>query len=104
MLCSDHVALQATSQGHGIAQQWQAWTRHYVALSGRPVGDLPRFGFFGLIRGVSRLEFRIFPATRGLSRRTQHCRRTAGARHGVCELALSLSNDLISGMVIVLST
>ena len=32
-------------------------------------------------------EFRIFPATRGHSRRTRHCRKTAGTQHGMCELA-----------------
>ena len=76
--CSDHAALQTTSQGHGRGTVCYA--------SRRPVGDLSSFGFFHLPRGVSRLAFRGFPSTRGLSRRTRHCRRKAGARHGMCEL------------------
>ena len=69
-----------------------AWARHGMceltsAVSRRPVGDVTRFGFFRLPRGVSRLAFRIFPATRGHSRRTRHCRWTAGAQHVMCELA-----------------
>ena len=50
---------------HGICQLTSA-------LSRRPVSDLPRFEFFRLPRGVSRLTVRIFPATNGLSRRTRH--------------------------------
>ena len=46
----------------------------------RPAGDLPVFDFFQLPRGVSRFAVRIFPATRGLSRRTRHCRRKAVAQ------------------------
>jgi hypothetical protein len=57
-----------------------------LAFSRRPAGDLPRFGFYWLPRGVSRLAVRIFPSTRGLSRRKRHCRSTAGARHDMCEL------------------
>ena len=49
--------------------------------------DLPRFGFFRLPRGVSRLAVRIFPDTRELSRRTRHYRRSVGAQYGMCELA-----------------
>jgi hypothetical protein len=53
------------------------WERHDMfelasAVQRRHVGDLPAFGFFRLLRG--------------LSRRTRHCRRMAGARHGMCEL------------------
>ena len=51
------------------------------AVSRRPVGDLLKFGSFGLPRGVSRLAVRSFPLTRGLSLRTRHCQRSAGARH-----------------------
>ena len=36
---------------------------------------------------VLRLAVRIFPATRGLSRRTRHYRRTAGTQRGMRELA-----------------
>jgi hypothetical protein len=68
--CSDHAALKATSQGHGMGMACCVWTN--MAVSRRPVGDPPRFGFFRLWRE--------------LSRRTWHCRRTAGARHGMCEL------------------
>jgi hypothetical protein len=60
-------------------------TASYVS-DRRPVGDLPRFGFFRLQCGVSRLTVRIFLATRGLPRRTRHCRRTAGAQYVMCEL------------------
>ena len=70
---SDHAALQATSHCHGTA-------RHNMC-------DLPRFGLFRRPRGVSRLVVRIFPATSGILRRTRHCPRTAGAQHGMCELA-----------------
>ena len=75
----------STSQGHGRG------TALYVceltsAVFRWPVGDLPRFGFFRIPRGVSRLAVRGFPVTRGLSRRTRHCRRKAGTRHGMCEL------------------
>ena len=43
-----------------------AWARHAMceltsAVSRRPVGDLPNFGFFRLPRGVLRLAFRVFP-------------------------------------------
>jgi hypothetical protein len=34
----------------------------------------------------SRLAVRIFPSTTRTSRRTRHCRRMAGSRHGMCEL------------------
>jgi hypothetical protein len=57
------------------------------AVSQRPVGDLPRFGFCRLPRGVSRLVVWFFPFTRGLSRSGRHYRGTAGAQHGMCELA-----------------
>ena len=66
---------KATAQ-HGRGTAW------YVRIN-----DLPWFGFFRLPRGVSRLRVWIFPATRGLSRRTRHCWRTVGAQPGMCELA-----------------
>ena len=92
--CSEHAALQATSQGHGTARG--GGTRHGMceitsAVSRRPMGDLPRFGSVRRQRGFSRLAVRIFPPTRGLLRRTRHCRRTAVARHELCELALRLN-------------
>ena len=73
----------STSRGHGRG------TALYVceltsAVFRRPVGDLARFGFFRIPRGVSRLAVRCFPVTRGLSRRTRHCRRKAGAQHSMC--------------------
>ena len=55
--CSDHAALKATSQGHVTARQGRgtctAWARHGMcvltsAVSRRPVGNLPNFGFFRL--------------------------------------------------------
>ena len=64
------------------------------------MGDLASFGFFRQPRGVSRLTVRIFPATRGVSRRRMTGARelarygVAGARLGVCELALILPNGL----------
>ena len=68
--CSYHVILQllkATAGArHGMCQIT-------LAVSRRPLGDLSRFGLFRL--------------PRGLSRRTRHCRRTAGAQHVMCELA-----------------
>jgi hypothetical protein len=75
-----------------------AGTRHGMceltsAVSWRPMGDLPRFGFFRLPRGVSWLVVWIFPATRGHSQRTRHCRRTAGAQRGMCELAKRHGRD-----------
>ena len=81
---------------HGMCELTSVFSR-------RRVGDLPRFGFFRLPCGVSRSTVGIFPATRGLSRMTRHFRMTAGAQHamsklarqdtagaryGVCELAL----------------
>ena len=47
------------------------------AVSRRPIGHLPRFGFFRLPRGASLLAVRIFPATHGILRRTRYCWRTA---------------------------
>jgi hypothetical protein len=89
--------LKATAQrGMGAA-----WERHSMcelasAVQRRHVGDLPTFGFFRLPRGVplsllpeayqSQTQFGYFRPTRGLSRRTRHCRGMAGARHGMCEL------------------
>jgi hypothetical protein len=70
--CCDHAALQANSQGH--AQHGRArygMCEITSAVSRRPVSDLPNFGFFRLPRGLSRVAVRIFPATRGLSRRTR---------------------------------
>jgi hypothetical protein len=75
---SNHVALQATSLRQDTA--WYVWI------------NLPRFGFFRLQSGVSRLADRIFPATRGLSRRTRHCRRRQG--HGMWELALTVPQPI----------
>ena len=58
MPCSDHVALQATSQGHGTARQGYGMTCELTtAVSRQPVGHLPSFGFFRLPRGVTRRLF-----------------------------------------------
>jgi hypothetical protein len=78
--------------GHGMCELASAVQRQHV-------GDLPAFGFFRLPRGVPRRlseayqslklqdkQFGYFRLPRGLSRRTRHCRRMAGAGHGMCEL------------------
>jgi hypothetical protein len=57
---------------HALTMPFLSRPRHITAVERGPVGYLPAFGFFRL------------PC--GLSRRTQHCRRMAGARHGMCEL------------------
>jgi hypothetical protein len=57
------------------------------AVCRRSVGDTIRFGFFRLPRGVLRLAIQNFPATRGLSQRTRHCRRKAEVQHGMCDFA-----------------
>jgi hypothetical protein len=75
MPCCAHVTLQRTYQDHDTAGHGTVW---YVWI------NLPRVGFLRLPLGVSRLEARIFPVTRGLSRRTQHCRRTEGTQHSMC--------------------
>jgi hypothetical protein len=76
--------LKATAQ-HGRGTVWFVWINigRLSTACGRPAQV---WFFFQLPRGFSRLAFRIFPATRRLSRRTWHCRRTAGAQHGICEL------------------
>jgi hypothetical protein len=77
--------------GHGMCELASA-------VQWRHVGDLPAFGFFRLPRGFPRrllsgayqsvkLYFRL---ACGISRRTRHCRRMAGARHGMCELVFIL--------------
>ena len=78
--CSDHAALQATSQGQvmGMARALHCMCESTLAVSRRGVGDVPRFGFFRLPPGVPRLAVRIFPARREYSRRTQHYRSTQG--------------------------
>lgn len=101
--CSDHALckrfLKAKHQ-HGMCTVWARrgiW-KLTSTVSRRPVGNLPRFGFFRLPHGVLRLVFRIFLTTRGLSRRARLCRRlcmwisatrhdrgTAGERRGTCE-------------------
>ena len=87
--CSDHSSLQATSQGHSrdTAGARLGMRELTSAVCRRPVGDTPRFGFFRLPRGVSRLAIQNFTATRGLSQRTRHCRRKAEVQHGMCDLA-----------------
>jgi hypothetical protein len=67
------TVLKATSQGHGTALTWE-WREHGMcksasAVQRRHMGDLPAFGFFRL--------------PRGFSRRKRHCRRMAGAWHGM---------------------
>ena len=82
LLCE--LLLKATAQ-HGRGTAWYVWIN--MAVSVRPVGDPFRFGFFWLPRGVSRVAVRIFPGTCRLSRRTRHCWWTAGAQHGICDVA-----------------
>jgi hypothetical protein len=97
MPCSDHAALQATSQGHGTARQGHgmdtALYRMWINI-GRPSTACrlsAQFWFFRLLRGVSR-KTRHCRSKTG----TQHVLRelkrhgTAGARYGTCELALTL--------------
>jgi hypothetical protein len=106
MPCHDHAVLKATYQGHGTARHGHgmACVKLASAFQRRHVGDLPAFGFFRLPRGVPRrlseayqsikvldLQFGYFRLPRGLSRRTRHCRRMAGARHGMFELGFSLA-------------
>jgi hypothetical protein len=57
---------------HRAAWAWHGMCELESAVQRRHVGDLPAFGFFRL--------------PRGLSRRTSHCPRLAGARHDMCEL------------------
>jgi hypothetical protein len=90
----DHAVLKATSQDHGTA--WHAngmGTAWYVWISiGRPETACGRSARVRLLPTTtrsftkvvtrSRLAVRIFR----LLRRTRHCRRTAGSRHGTCEL------------------
>jgi hypothetical protein len=75
-----------------------AWEQHGMcelasAVQRRYLGDLPAFGFFRLPSGVPRrllqeadYQLGYIRPPRGLSRRTRHCRRMAGSRHGMCEL------------------
>jgi hypothetical protein len=63
-------------QGHGTARHGMRELTYTVS---RPsLSDLPSFGFFRPPGGVSRSVVRIFPVTRGPSRRTRHCRSTVG--------------------------
>ena len=39
------------------------------------------------------LQFGYFRLTRGLERRTRHCRSRAGARHGMCELTHDMARE-----------
>jgi hypothetical protein len=57
---------------HSAAWERQGMCELVSAVRRRHVGDLPAFGFFSL--------------PRGLSRKTRHCWRMAGSRHGMCEL------------------
>jgi hypothetical protein len=83
---------------HSAAWAWHGMCELASAVQRWHVGDLPAFGFFRLPRGVPR---RLLPEhtnplncgtsssdilSRGLSRRTRHCRGRAGARHGMCDL------------------
>jgi hypothetical protein len=72
---------------HGMGRARHGICELTSAVSRRSEGHLPRFGFFRLPRGVLRLTVRIFPVISGLSRRTRHCRRTAGTQHGMHEVA-----------------
>ena len=54
------------------------------------VGDLPRFGFFRLPRGVSRLVVRIFHEGHGAVGGRQG-QGKGTARHGMCELAFKVT-------------
>jgi hypothetical protein len=72
--------LKATTQrGMGAICAWPGMCELSSAVQRRHVGDLPVFGFFRL--------------PRGLSRRTRHSRKMAGARHGMCELAFRLRRE-----------
>ena len=69
--------LKATARpGRGTA--WCVWIN--IGRLSTAYERSARVHFFRLPRGVSRLAVRNFPATRELSRRTWHCRRTAGAQ------------------------
>jgi hypothetical protein len=64
---------------HALTMSFFSRPRHSTAVDRRPVGYLPAFGFFRLPRGISR--------------RTRHCRSTAGARHGTCELTHGMAGE-----------
>jgi hypothetical protein len=104
MSCPCHVP--AVLQPYRFANNFSrprhsmAGARHCIceltsAIARRPIGDLHRFVLFRLSRGVLRVAFRIFQATREISRRVRHCRSTEGIQHGtagarlcMCEIAL----------------
>ena len=83
-------------QRHSTAEVWHGTRELSSAVSRRPVGDLPRFGFFRLPITVPRLASsnvsgykRTF--TKGTARHVRTTTtRTAGARHSVCELAFKI--------------
>ena len=56
-----------------------SWTRKRMVAAHYKKYDVTQFGYFRL--------------PRGLSRRKQHCRSRAGARHGMCELTHGMAGE-----------
>ena len=86
--CFDHVALQATSQGHGTTRH-----RHGMVCVKHHRPFLDRLCAICQVRFLSTItrNFTIgssdFSGYTNISRRTRHCRKQAGAQHGKCKLA-----------------